>query len=437
MDAKGGLGVTGASLTTDQAITQTGSGRVTFGGNVDATSGLDVTGAALTTDQAITQSGSDQVEFGGNVDATSGLDVTGAPLTTNQVITQTGSGQVTFGGNVDATSGLDVTGAALTTDQAITQSGSGQVRFTGNVDATSGLDVSGGALTSSQGLNVTAGSVGVGTASPDEKLDVNGAIKLGTTSSTNAGTIRYSGSGDFEGYKSAAWVSLTHGATVFKQDGIPTATVAGDLWVDTNDGNKFYRAATAGADEIASNKWEEVTTNLDGLSGLGSNVSTFLAAPSSANLGNAVTDKTGSGALVFGTSPTLASPVLGTPQSGTLTNCTGLPVGGVSGLGSNVSTFLAVPSSANLAAAVTDKTGSGALVFGTQSNFGITRVRNTTIWHFDQLYGVARWRVSGLGSNVSTFLATPSSGNLASAVTGVQVQEHWYLVQGRHWSRLY
>ncbi len=57
---------------------------------------------------------------------------------------------------------------------------------------------------------------------------------------------------------------------------------------------------------------------------------------------------------------------LGTPSSGTLTNATGLPIAtGVSGLGSNVATFLATPSSSNLAAAVTDETGSGSLVFAT------------------------------------------------------------------------
>jgi hypothetical protein len=64
------------------------------------------------------------------------------------------------------------------------------------------------------------------------------------------------------------------------------------------------------------------------------------------------------------TSPTLTTPILGTPQSGTLTNCTGLPVStGISGLGTNVATFLATPSSANLRSAVTDETGTGALVF--------------------------------------------------------------------------
>ena len=64
------------------------------------------------------------------------------------------------------------------------------------------------------------------------------------------------------------------------------------------------------------------------------------------------------------TSSTLVTPALGTPSSGTLTNCTGLPVStGISGLGSNVAAFLATPSSANLAAALTDETGTGANVF--------------------------------------------------------------------------
>ena len=66
------------------------------------------------------------------------------------------------------------------------------------------------------------------------------------------------------------------------------------------------------------------------------------------------------------TSPTLVTPVLGTPSSGTLTSCTGLPIStGVSGLGTNVSAFLATPSSANLLAALTDETGTGLSVFAT------------------------------------------------------------------------
>ena len=58
------------------------------------------------------------------------------------------------------------------------------------------------------------------------------------------------------------------------------------------------------------------------VSGLATGVATFLGTPSSANLAAAVTDETGSGALVFATSPTLVTPALGTPASGNLESCT-------------------------------------------------------------------------------------------------------------------
>jgi hypothetical protein len=82
--------------------------------------------------------------------------------------------------------------------------------------------------------------------------------------------------------------------------------------------------------------------------------------------GTGVGTSTGSGSNVLSTSPTLVTPLLGTPTSVTLTNATGLPIAtGVSGLGASVATFLATPSSANLAAALTDETGSGSNVFAT------------------------------------------------------------------------
>lgn len=58
---------------------------------------------------------------------------------------------------------------------------------------------------------------------------------------------------------------------------------------------------------------------------------TFLGTPSSANLAAALTDETGTGAAVFANTPTLVSPVLGTPTSGALTNCTSIPVNQATG----------------------------------------------------------------------------------------------------------
>lgn len=78
-----------------------------------------------------------------------------------------------------------------------------------------------------------------------------------------------------------------------------------------------------------------------------------------------VSGTTGTTNVVFSNSPTLVTPALGTPSALVLTNATGLPIAGITGLGANVGTFLATPSSANLAAAVTDETGSGSLVFAT------------------------------------------------------------------------
>ena len=101
--------------------------------------------------------------------------------------------------------------------------------------------------------------------------------------------------------------------------------------------------------------------NVAGLSIAGSTIS---ATPTQLNYLSGVSGTTGTGNMVRSTSPTLVTPILGTPTSVTLTNGTGLPIStGVSGLGTGVATFLGTPTSANLASALTNETGTGSVVF--------------------------------------------------------------------------
>ena len=140
------------------------------------------------------------------------------------------------------------------------------------------------------------------------------------------------------------------------------------LTIALNGASAIYGAVTAlGAGCAAVYRFYQPTNswyNINAETVLAAGIAAWLTNPTSANLRAAMTDETGTGLLVFNTSPTLITPILGTPTSGTLTNCTGLPIAtGVSGLAANVATFLATPSSANLAAALTDETGTGANVF--------------------------------------------------------------------------
>jgi hypothetical protein len=93
------------------------------------------------------------------------------------------------------------------------------------------------------------------------------------------------------------------------------------------------------------------------------------------NGGTGVSVSTGTGSVVLNTSPTLVTPILGTPASGTLTNATGLP------LTSGVTGTLPV---ANGGTGVTASTGSGSTVLSTSPTL------------------------------VTPLLGTPTSGNLAN-----------------------
>ena len=157
------------------------------------------------------------------------------------------------------------------------------------------------------------------------------------------------------------------------------------------------------------------------ISGLGAGVATWLGTPSSANLAAAVTDETGTGALVFANTPTLVTPILGTPTSVTLTNATGLPLTtGVTGTlpvangGTGITSF-----GTGVATALGQNvTGSGGIVLATSPTLVTPALGTPSSATLTNATGLPiSTGVSGLGTGVATFLATPSSANLASAVT--------------------
>ena len=70
-----------------------------------------------------------------------------------------------------------------------------------------------------------------------------------------------------------------------------------------------------GSTAWASLAYATGSISISNVTGLGTGVATFLGTPSSSNLAAAVTDETGTGSLVFATSPTLVTPVITQAQA--------------------------------------------------------------------------------------------------------------------------
>ena len=111
-----------------------------------------------------------------------------------------------------------------------------------------------------QRMTVTnGGNMGIGTTTPTQKLEVNGAIKIGTTSTASDGSIRYN-TNQFEGYNGTSWTSF---------DQLPIGTlVSSTTYPDAaleNDGfqykgllpNIVQQQTTTG---VAANTWLQTST---------------------------------------------------------------------------------------------------------------------------------------------------------------------------------
>lgn len=85
----------------------------------------------------------------------------------------------------------------------------------------------------------------------------------------------------------------------------------------------------------------------------------FFAATTSSQLAGVISDETGSGALVFATSPTLVTPALGTPASGVMTNVTGTASGLTAGNVTTNANLTGVITSSGNATSIASQTGTG------------------------------------------------------------------------------
>jgi len=222
---------------------------------------------------------------------------------------------------------------------------------------------------------------------------------------SQGGVTSVSGTGTVNGLTLTGTVttsgSLTLGGTLSGVD--LTSQISGILPIANGGTNAATEAgarvnllpsyATNGGKVLAVNVGE---TDVEWIAGGGGMVYPDAGIP------NSTGSSWGASYSTLATSPSFVTPALGTPSSGTLTSCTGLPVSsGVSGLGTGVATALAV----NVGSAGAFVTFNGA--GGTPSSIALANGTGLPV----------TTGISGLGTGVATFLATPSSANLASALT--------------------
>lgn len=163
---------------------------------------------------------------------------------------------------------------------------------------------------------------------------------------------------------------------------------------------------------------------------LGTGVATFLATPNSTNLRSAVTDETGTGSLVFSTSPVLVTPNLGTPSALVGTNITGTAAGLTAGnVTTNANLTGAVTSvgnttslgsftSAQLAGALTNETGTGSVVFSTSPTLVTPNLGTPSALVGTNITGTAAGLSIGGNSATATALQTARTIGVSGAVTG-------------------
>jgi len=143
-------------------------------------------------------------------------------------------------------------------------------------------------------------------------------VQIGTVINAGSG-----GSGSFS-------VEINHGSVLGGTDSnVQLTSATGGQILTYNQTGQYWANVSLGAGTGFS-----ATAGVGGSLSIGASVAaigTWMGTPSSANLLAAMTDETGIGLLVFNNTPTFISPLLGTPTSGNLSNCTNIPAGQLTG----------------------------------------------------------------------------------------------------------
>jgi len=168
-----------------------------------------------------------------------------------------------------------------------------------------------------------------------------------------------SGSSIMYVYSGSAWNAISS-ATSY------SAPVLGSTTINSGTTYANVTGLTINSTTIPTSKTLVVTT--DKLS--------VHAATTSAELAGVISDETGSGLLVFATSPTLTTPVLGVATA-TSINGTTVPTSKTLVVTTDKLSVHAATTSAELAGVISDETGSGALVFGTAPTLNNTVLTGT------------------------------------------------------------
>jgi hypothetical protein len=399
----GGTGVanTGKTITLGGNFTHTGAHTLDVTTTATTSITLPTTGTLATTSNKLSVFA-----------ATSSSELAGV------ISDETGSGVLVFGTAPTFTTTIDggATFGAFASSTALT------LGYTSTAASTTNISTGAVASATTKTINLGTG----GAAGSTTNINIGDAD--GGTTAIASPTVTVAGVADTA-------TAATHYYVEIATDGTVRPKTLANVKTEIVTTAAVNSAAATTVGTITSGTWNgsviSATYGGTGLSSLGTGVATWLGTPSSANLLSAITDETGSGALVFGTAPTFTTSIDGGATFGAFASSTSLTLGYTSTAASttNISTGATastVTKTVNLgtggAAGSTTNINIGSSVAGTTTisspNITISSLADTatTATHYYVETASGNILPKTL-ANVKTEIVTTAAVNSAAATT--------------------